>query len=142
MNSKELNLLKRQDKANIYTPHGDVSTADCVIGFSFGYIGEEKYEKPGKSNDQLAAFIEKKFPNTPLILQYEIDDALASHTAALVIREARQNGEYLNSREIAEQALIIMKEHGWKTAIIVTHPAMEARNDALCSSTRTSSNRI
>jgi len=25
-----------------------------------------------------------------------------------------------------------MKKRGWKSAVIITHPAMEARNDALC----------
>lgn len=132
MNTTEIALLTKQDKANFYTIHGDISKAECVIGFSFGYIGQDKYEKPGKSNEQLAAFIEKYFPATPLILQFEIDDALKSLTSALVIREARQKGEYLNSREIAEQSLIFMNKHGWKTAAVVTHPAMEARNDAVC----------
>lgn len=133
MNSPDLAILREQAKLNTYTVHGNVDDADCVIGFSFGYLGVDAYEQPGKSNRQLAAFIEEHLSALPLIVQFEINDALKAAPATHVISKSRQEGEYLNSREIAEQAFILMQKHGWHNAVIVTHPAMEARNDALCS---------
>jgi len=132
MTAAEILELKQFAKNNTYLAHGDISKADCVIGFSFGYLDTKDGVKPGKSNAQLADFIKTYFPNKPLILQFEISDALKQRTAALVIRESRKKDEYLNSKEIAEQALIFMNQHNWKTAAIVTHPAMVARNDTLC----------
>lgn len=124
--------VMRHGRANTYVTHGDDNEAECVLGFSFGYIDGPSGVLPGISNTQLAEFTEKRFPNTPLILQFEIADALGARTPDLVISESRIKGEYLNSREIALQALEFMKEKGWKKVAIVTHPAMEARNDALC----------
>ncbi|HSH31375.1 MAG TPA: hypothetical protein VK963_01775 [Candidatus Saccharimonadales bacterium] len=49
-----------------------------------------------------------------------------------IIREHRSKGEYLDSREIAGQALEIMKDNDWRSAVIVAHPYMMARNDYLC----------
>lgn len=132
MNITEITQLKQHAQHNTYIPHGDIATVDCVLGFSFGYIETSQGAKPGKSNEQLARYIELTFPNTPLILQHEIDDALQHCAAELVIREHRTKGEYLGSPEIAQQARLFMHQQGWKTAAIVTHPAMEARNDALC----------
>ncbi len=133
MNKAKLEKLENHARENAYLVHGDISRADCAIGFSFGYLDSEQGILPGKSNEQLAAFIEKNLSNTPLILQFEINDALKSAKANLVIKESRVKGEYLNSKEIGEQALIFMKKNGWCKAVIVTHPAMEARNDAICS---------
>lgn len=132
MNSDDVAFLKQQTEANTYVVHGNVKDADCVIGFSFGYVDAAGEVKPGKSNEQLAAYIERQFPKVPLIAQFEINKALTTFKPALVISESRKKGEYLDSREIAEQALIFMQARGWPKAIIVTHPAMEARNDALC----------
>ena len=132
MTNPELLDLKHQAQNNTYTTHGDISEADCVLGFSFGYVDDNGKILPGKSNEQLAQYIDDTFPNKPLILQFEIADAIQKQEPALVIRESRTKGEYLNSIEIAEQALIFMIKNGWKKAAIVTHPAMEARNDAIC----------
>src|SRR5688572_18173743 len=101
MNSHEIAALKRHAMNNTYTPHGDIQEADCVIGFSFGYVENEGKIKPGKSNIQLAAYIERYLPGVPLIVQFEISDALRECKADLVIRESRHKGEYLHSREIA-----------------------------------------
>jgi len=122
----------RHGKANTYIAHGNDEAADCVLGFSFGYIDGESGPLPGKSNEQLARFIERRFPTTPLILQFEIVDALKIRTPDMIIRESRNKGEYLNSYEIALQALDFMKQKGWNKIAVVTHPAMEARNDAMC----------
>jgi hypothetical protein len=132
MNATEITKLKEQAKSNVYVPHGSVDSIDCVIGFSFGYLDNADGIKPGKSNQQLADFIEANFPNAPLLLQFEINDALRRRESNLVVRESRTESEYLNSREVADQALEYMQKRDWKTAVIVTHPAMEARNDAIC----------
>lgn len=132
MTHSEITELWHYARTNTYLPHGDIENVDCVIGFSFGCLNEDGRILPGKSNEQLARYIDRNFPNTPLILQVEIADALPSRTPALTIREARITGHYLSSKELAEQAALFMKKHGWRTAAIVTHPAMEARNDAIC----------
>lgn len=124
--------LRAHAKENTYAVHGDIQDVDCVLGFSFGYIDTESGIRPGKSNQQLAEYINATYPTTPLILQFEINDALTSRTAEYVIHESRQPGQYLDSREIALQALEIMKNRKWNTVAVVTHPAMMARNDALC----------
>ncbi len=136
MKIQDIKELRRQAEANTYEVHGDPVVADCIIGFSFGYaenmVDGKKTVQPGKSNLQLAAFIEANFTRLPLIVQFEIADGLVVTKPALVVKEHRQAGEYLNSREIAEQALEYMRVNNWNTAVIVTHPAMEARNDAIC----------
>ncbi len=132
MDEGKLELLREHAKNNSYVPHGNIENLDCVIGFSFGYREDKGSIIPGKTNEQLARFIENTFLRTPLILQFEINDALQHRVADLVISKSRQKGEYLNSREIALQAFEFMNEKGWKSAAIVTHPAMVARNDAIC----------
>lgn len=132
MDSSKIEILRDNAKANMYTPHGNVTDADCVIGFSFGYRETKLGIEPGISNYQIASYIENNLRDLPLILQFEINNALVKRKSELVIRESRQKGEYLHSREIAEQAYIFMNQKGWKSAVIVTHQAMEARNDALC----------
>ncbi len=73
MTEPEIDALNRYAKTNTYVAHGDVKAADCVIGFSFGYRDKENGISPGKSNEQLAAFIESSLPESPLILQFEIE---------------------------------------------------------------------
>jgi len=132
MEQKELEELKKLARANKYVPHGNPANADCILGFSFGYRKINNRIVPGTSNEQLARFIETQLPSLPLILQFEISDALTTAKPDLVIREHRKKGSYLDSGEIAAQAFIYMKAKNWTTAVIVTHSAMEARNDYLC----------
>lgn len=132
MNTTELTELKNFARRNSYHVHGDPHKADCVIAFSFGFIQQEKKILPGKSNVQLARFIEQRFPGMPLIAQSEIADALQKSTAVLTITSHRTPGKYLDSGEVAAQAVEYMKTKGWTQAIIITHPALEARNDYVC----------
>jgi hypothetical protein len=119
VNAAEITKLKEQAKANIYVPRGIVGSIDCVIGFSFGYLDTADGIKPGKSNQQLADFIEAKFPDAPLLLQFEINDTLRRRDSDLIIRESHTKGGYLNSREVAEQAFEYMQKRGWETAAIL-----------------------
>ena len=132
MTTEELAELKDLARANHYKIHGDPVTADCILAFSFGYIQSGEKILPGKSNIQIAEYIQHQLPSIPLIAQFEIADALQSRAVELVIREHRTPGKYLGSGEIAAQAFEYMKSKGWKSAVIVTHPALEARNDYAC----------
>ncbi len=132
MNQHDFLELKELDRTNKYIVHGDVKDADCILGFSFGYRKNDHGLLPGLANDKLAQFIENTLSPLPLILQFEIADVLSTLKPELVIREHREKGQYLDSREVALQALEYMKVKNWTTAIIVTHSALEARNDYLC----------
>lgn len=132
MTTEELVELKKLAQTNQYMVHGNPKTADCILTFSFGYIRTGEKILPGKSNAQIAEFIEGKLPNIPLIAQFEIADALRTRTAELVISKHRTPGKYLDSGEVAGQAFVYMKTKGWESAIIVTHPALVARNDYAC----------
>lgn len=138
-----------------YDLHGDVKDADCLIGFSFGYRGKlavvqglktqteknrvktEKGVQPGLSNQDLANVIAKHFSDLPKILQFEIADAYESMGGkgsddVIRIRKHRTKGLYLNSNEVAEQAKLLMKKHGWEHALIVAHPNHMPRVEAIC----------
>jgi len=86
MNTTQLSDLREHAKNNTYVAHGDIADADCVIGFSFGYRQSESGIKPGVSNQQIAAYIVKNLNELPLILQFEINDALTNKSSDLVIR--------------------------------------------------------
>ena len=132
MNSAELEELLAQARLNTYRVHGDVRGADCVLAFSFGYIQAEAGIAPGLSNDDLAHYIERALPGLPVIAQFDVADALGQRSAELIIRRHRTEGAYLDSQEVARQAKDHMQARGWKSVVVATHPAMEARNDALC----------
>ena len=128
----EFEELKKLDKENDYRAHGDVRDADFILAFSFGCRIKNGKIAPGISNEQLADFIEKELPDIPVIAQFEIAETFKARQPALAIREHREKGKYLGSDEVLNQALDYIRDKGWKKAIIVTHPAMEARNDYAC----------
>ncbi len=134
MTEAELIELKKLARSNTYHAHGDPQTADCVIAFSFGYVQQGEKVLPGKSNQQLASFIEERFSTIPVIAQFEIGTALQKISATYAITTHYIPGKYLDSGEVARQAHEYMVAHSWQRAIIVTHPALEARNDYACSS--------
>jgi hypothetical protein len=139
-----------------YKTHGDPATADCVIGFSFGYRGGKVVSQglatqatahsvlpqrqkvyPGLSNEDIADLAVRKYPDLPKIFQFEIADAyktLEGPNAKQVTRIEKHHDPryYLDSREVAYQAAEIMKKHGWKNAIIMGHPNHIPRLDAIC----------
>lgn len=132
MNEHDFSELKALDRANRYIAHGELKDADCILGFSFGCRKEGTILVPGTANAALAQFIEKRLPRLPLVLQYEIADALTVLQPEFVIREHREKGKYLDSREVALQGIEYMKANNWTKAIVVTHSALEARNDYIC----------
>ena len=132
LDQDELTELKELARTNTYHVHGDPKSADCILAFSFGYIKQNEKNLPGKSNQQIATFIELNLPNIPLIAQFEVADALKATKPVLRITAHRIPGKYLDSGEVAAQAHEFMKLHRWDRAFIVTHPALEARNDYIC----------
>jgi hypothetical protein len=131
--SANFEQLTKQAFTGKYHAHGSIKEADCVIGFSFGFRLKNGKIIPGLSNDDLANFIEKHFPDKPYILQFEIADALSKKKKDLfVIRKHRVKGEYLDTSEVALQAIEIMNKHEWHKAAIIAHPFHMPRVDALC----------
>jgi hypothetical protein len=124
--------LTEQAITGEYESHGDISEGECIIGFSFGQRVENGQIKPGLSNEDLAEFIKNLKTDKPLILQFEIADALGDTELPLFrITEHREKGKYLETSEVAEQTLEIMKAHQWKTAVLIAHPFHMPRVDAV-----------
>lgn len=108
--------------------------ADVLIGLSFG----GRKAAPGSSNEHLATVIAGiqikratcDHGELPMILQKEVDDACQRHNNCRIVeprsfsiyRNERDKDGYLDSYEVLRQAWIIMKEEGWKRAVIVAHP--------------------
>ena len=103
-----------------------------MVGFAFGYRGRRR-PVPGVSNHDLAGFIATRFSDRPLILQHEIADAMPTPIAPIHrVESHRVKGRYLDTREVARQAVQLMKNAGHETAIIVAHPHHVPRADAVC----------
>lgn len=118
-----------------YKTHGSLADADCVIGLSFGYRGKGKNIQPGLSNEDLAAFAAKNFTDLPKILQFEIADAYESNGGmgkVLRVSKHRVAGKYLDTREVVAQAKEIMRQRGWKTAVLLAHPYHMPRVQRVC----------
>jgi uncharacterized SAM-binding protein YcdF (DUF218 family) len=127
--------LWKQAGCGRYTVKGDLKNADCVIGFAFGGVREGTGVRPGQSNDNLARYALKHCPTLPKILQGEIADAflaLAAGCALLRVDRHRRPDRYLDTREVAEQAVLLMHAHGWRTAVILAQGHHVPRADAVC----------
>ena len=120
-----------------FSVHGDAAKADCVIGFSFGYRGPPGKVTPGLSNEDLADVASRHFAKLPKILQVEIADAYVATGGAdsgdiFRITKHREEGKYLDTREVAVQAKDYMDKEGWQTAVVLAHPNHMPRADAVC----------
>jgi hypothetical protein len=125
--------LLREAVTGDYSRHGDTADVECVIGFSFGYQSEDGRIAPGLSNIGLAEIVERTFATKPLLLQWEITEALTICPAVhWRIESHRKRGAYLDTREVAYQALEIMRHESYKTAAVIAHPHHVARADAVC----------
>lgn len=120
-----------------YETRGKISNADCVIGLSFGYRGAGKSVTPGLSNQDLANVAHKKLTKLPKILQFEIADAYSQLNpqdidSVIRIEKHRKRGKYLDTREVVEQAKIIMDKKGWKKPLLLAHPYHMPRVQLVC----------
>jgi len=113
-----------------YAPRGDPADGDCVIGFAFGHRGSSG---PGLANEDLAALIAKRFGDRSLILQAEIAEALGPVSSHVYeISGHRRRRRYLDTREVAAQARLVMRREGFRCAIVVAQPHHLPRADAVC----------
>jgi len=117
--------------------HGDVATANCIIGFSFGYRGKADNPEPGLSNEDLAQVAIRHYAKLPKIFQGEIATAYEAARGVeskdiFRITKNRVAGKYLDTREVAVQAKEHMDKKGWKTGVILAHPNHMPRADAVC----------
>ena len=127
--------LCRQTWSGHYTVIGNLNEAQCVLGFSFGAVGQEPEVRPGLSNEDLASYALEHFVHLPKILQREVADAylcLAPGSQVERINYHRQPTRYLDTREVAEQAWGIMEHHGWRTAALLAHGHHMPRVHAVC----------
>jgi hypothetical protein len=129
----DIKELTNQAITGNYETHGKISDGNCVIGFSFGFQQEGELIHPGLSNQDIAKFITDTFSNKPLILQFEIMDALKANGQNIFrISKHREAEKYLDTSEVAKQAQIIMANNLWDKAIIVAHPFHMPRVYAVC----------
>ncbi|MDD5547362.1 MAG: hypothetical protein PHN74_00465 [Candidatus Pacebacteria bacterium] len=95
---------------------------DVVIAQSFGL----RNGGPGLSNEALVKIVKDircLKPKTLVIAQWEIGDQLGSFPNLQIIREHRERGKYLDTREVLAQAKeYCKKKNVGKKAIIVAHP--------------------
>ncbi len=103
-------------------PSKNLEEVEVFIAQSFGL----RKNSPGLSNERLADEIRKlhKMYPRPLILQWEVADCVPELKNGIVLRieKHRISNKYLDSKEVKTQAAIKMKEEGWKTAILISHP--------------------
>jgi|GEM_PF-2161923 len=126
-----------------YEVKGNNKSADCVLGFAFGYRGKQRDNLPGLSNEDLADVILRFHDNLPKILQHEIADAykaMGGRDSKRITRISKprankyayMTAHELDTLEVAEQAKVIMERHGWKTAVLVAQPNHMPRVQAVC----------
>jgi hypothetical protein len=130
MGNENLGDIMSRARTGNYQRTGSLADADCVIGLAFGCRSDNSH---GLSNIDLAAFAAMSCPTLPKIFQYEIADAHPDHFGVVFrIETHRTAGQYLNSREVAEQALHVMGLNGWTSPALVAHPYHMPRAAAIC----------
>jgi uncharacterized SAM-binding protein YcdF (DUF218 family) len=92
---------------------------------------------PGISNQALSAFAYRNCSHLPKILQSEIAAAYArdfprDSAPTQIVTEHRRKGRYLDTRETAEQAWLMMQAHNWRTALVLAHGHHMPRAVAVC----------
>lgn len=119
-----------------YMVHGNTADAECVIAQSFGYQeATDGTVEPGWSNYALASYVLENFSyHMPKILQFEVGDAFEKFQGLsgqyYRIEKHREEGKYLDTREVLEQSAAIMEENQWRSAAVVAHRHHVPRVDA------------
>lgn len=116
-------------------PHPTItdSETDCIIGVSFGYRNSDGSISPGLVNQELARFIARNYQRKPLILQWEVDDALQSIAPVkTALRMEKLGNKYLDSHDLLLQAKAFMRANGYRTATLVAHSSHVKRVVAIC----------
>ncbi len=106
-------------------PKGDLAEADVIFAQSFGFRRKNSKIIPGLSNEIMGKeLVWKQYlkSDLPMILQFEVANTLPEKLKDLwVIRGHREEGKYLDSKEVAEQTVEIMEKYGWNTIILYAH---------------------
>jgi len=104
-------------------PSKNLEEAEVFIAQSFGL----RKKSPCLSNERLADEIRElhKIYPRPLILQWEVADCVPGLKDWIVLRIEKHRilDKYLDSKEVKTQAAIKMREKGWQTAILISHPS-------------------
>lgn len=105
--------------------------AECVIGLSFGHrLSSDNKMQPGTSNQDLAAFIVRRYPDKPLLLQHEIAESLQSMSSLRpALSVGPKENHYLDSRDVLIEAKEYMNRMGLASALLVaqSHHAPRVR---------------
>lgn len=120
-----------------YVIKGSLKSADCVLGWSFGYRGEagSGHAKPGLSNQDLANVAIKHYDKLPKIIQFEIADAYEAAGGSGEVHRIsrhRKRGKYLDTWEVGVQAKALMEKHGYKKAVLLADPYHMPRVQMVC----------
>jgi len=106
-----------------------INTVIVAQSFGMGANGT-----PGLSNEAMAKIVLKIRERTGLsmILQIEVANALLKLLPEKpkdlwIIKEHREKGKYLDTREVVYQTWGIMEKHNWTEAVVVAHPAHVSR---------------
>jgi hypothetical protein len=100
-----------------------------VLAFSFGKRSESDH--PGKSNEQLARVLLRLESPPAMVVQHEIATALPDgETPARVVLPATE--DYVDTRQVAEQALVSFDPRRRGVLMIVAHPNHAPRAGAVC----------
>jgi uncharacterized SAM-binding protein YcdF (DUF218 family) len=130
-----LHLLLWQTWSGRYAVRGETAQADCVLGLAFGLVRDGLQIRPGASNIGLAQLARKHFARLPLILQGEVADAYGEPLPGIPlfrIDQHRQAGKYLDTSEVAAQALEIMRQQGWRSAVLLAQAHHVPRVALVC----------
>jgi hypothetical protein len=129
--SGEYRVLCRQVRYGRSAAPNSEGSADCVLAFAFGHLDGS----PGVSNVELACFARERFPHLPAILQEEVAEvyeALAPGHRMFRIDRHREAGKYLDTREVADQARLLMARQGWQVAVLVAQAHHVPRAFRVC----------
>ena len=90
----------------------ETNKLQAILGLSFG---QGRDNRPGLTNEKLAEVVKRLWQEYKLLLllQWEIADCLPGildESRDLVVKEHRQKGEYLDTREVILQAWIFRKK--------------------------------
>ncbi len=106
-------------------PKGDGAKADVIFAQSLGFRRKNSKIIPGLSNEIMGKeLVWEQYlkSDLPMILQFEVADTLPEKLKDLrVIRKHREEGRYLDSKEVAEQTVEIMEKYDWNTIILYAH---------------------
>lgn len=112
-----MSMYAKGSFSGAYEPRGDVSSADVVIGHSFG-IGEDG--QPGATNIALADFINERYAQLPVLAHASIAVALDVKPVKMLEGDlTNARGKGLGTRGELLLARDYMEQEGLHSALLV-----------------------